>query len=44
MTVFRWKIAAVNLSSQENFYDNGTSAILRGLAAVLAELPAILEK
>ena len=44
ITVFRWKIAAVNLNSQEKFYDNGASVVLRRLAAVSAELPAILEK
>ena len=44
MTDFRWKIAAVNLNSQEKFYDNGTSAVLRELATVSAELPAILKK
>ena len=41
---FRWKIAAVNLNFQEEFYDIGASAILGKLAAVSAELPAILEK
>ena len=44
MTAFRWKIAAVNLNSQEKFYDNGASAVLRKLAAVSAELLAISEK
>ena len=44
ITAFRWKIAAVNLNSQEKFYDNGASAVLRRLTAVSAELPAILEK
>ena len=44
MTAFRWKIAAVNLNSQEKFYDNGASVVLRRLAAVSAELPAMLEK
>ena len=36
-TVFRWKKAAVNLNSQEKFY-NGASAVLRRLAAVSAEV------
>ena len=44
MTAFRRKIAAVNLNSQQKFYDNGASAVLRRLTAVSAELPAILEK
>ena len=44
ITVFCGKIAAVNLNSQEKFYDNSASAVLRRLAAVSAELPAILEK
>ena len=44
ITAFRWKIAAVNLNSQEKFYDNGASAVLRRLAAVSAELSAILDK
>ena len=44
ITTFNWKIAAVNLKSQEKFYDNGASAVLRRLAAVSAELLAILEK
>ena len=44
ITAFRLKIAAVNLSSQEKFYDNGASAVLRRLTAVSAELPAISEK
>ena len=44
ITAYRWKIAAVNLNSQEKFSDNGASAILGRLAAVSAELPAILEK
>ena len=41
---FRWKIAAVDLNSQEKFYDNGASVVPRRLAAVSAALPAILEK
>ena len=44
ITAFRWKIAAVNLDSQEKFYENGASVVLRRLAVVSAELPAILEK
>ena len=36
---FSSKIAAVNLNSQEKFYENGASAVLR-LAAVSAELPS----
>ena len=44
ITAFLWKIAAVNLNSQKKFYDNGASVVLRRLAAVSAELPAILEK
>ena len=43
ITVFRWKIAAVNLNFQEKFYDSGASKVL-GRLAVSAELPAILEK
>ena len=42
--LFVWKIAAVNLNSQEKFYDNGPSAVLRRLAAVSAELTTMLEK
>ena len=41
---FCYKIAAVNLNSQQNFYDNGASAVLRTLTALSAELPAILRK
>ena len=41
---FRWKIAALNLNSQEKFYENGIPAVLKRLAAVPAELPAILQK
>ena len=44
ITAFRWKIAPVNLNSQEKFYDKGTSAVLSRSTAVSAELPAILEK
>ena len=33
-TVFRWKKAAVNLNSQQKFYDNDSSAILRRLTVV----------
>ena len=43
-TAFRWKIVAFNLNFQEKFYDIGASVILGKLAAVSAELPAILEK
>ena len=43
-TAFRWKIAAVNFNSQQKFYDNGASAVLRRLTGVSAELPVILEK
>ena len=43
ITAFRWKIAAVNLNSQQNFFDNGASVVLRRSSAVSAELPAILE-
>ena len=42
--LFRWIIAAVNLNSQEKFYYNCASAVLRRLTAVSAELLAILEK
>ena len=41
---FPIKKAAVNLNSQQNFYDNGALSFLRRLTAVSAELPAILEK
>ena len=41
---FSLKKAVVNLNSQQNFYDNDASAVLRRLTAVSAELPAILEK
>ena len=41
ITAFRRKIAAVNLISQENFYDNGAPAVLRRLAAVSVNLPAV---
>ena len=44
MMAFRWKIAAVNLNSQEKFYDKGASAFLRRITPVSVELPAILEK
>ena len=44
ITVFRWKIVAVNLNSQEKFYDNGASVVFQRLAAVSAELSAISEK
>ena len=44
ITAFRWKMAAVNLYSQEKFYDNGALAVLRRLAVLSAELPTILEK
>ena len=42
VTAIRWKITTVNLNSQERLYDNGPSAVLRGLTAVSAELLAIL--
>ena len=35
---------AVNFNSQQKFYNNGASAVLRRLTAVSAELPAMLEK
>ena len=41
ITAFLWKIVAVNLNSQQKFYDNSASAVLWRLAAVSA---AILEK
>ena len=44
ITASLWKIAAVNLNSQQKFYDNGASAAPRNLTTVSAELPAILEK
>ena len=44
ITAFRWNTAAVNLNSQEKFYDNGASGVLRRLAAVSVELPTILQK
>ena len=44
ITALLWKIAAVNLNSQEKFYDNGASSVLRRLAAVSAKLLTILEK
>ena len=43
-TAFREKLAAVNLNSQQNFYDNGASAVHRRLTAVSVKLLAILEK
>ena len=44
VTAFRWKIVVISLNSKEKIYGNGTSAVLRRLAAVSAKLPAILEK
>ena len=44
ITAFGWKIAAINLNSQEKFYENDESLVLRSLTAVSVELPAILEK
>ena len=38
------KIAAANLNSQQEFYDNGASGFLRKLTAVSVELLAILEE
>ena len=43
ITVFRWKIAAVTLTSERKFYDNDASLVLRSLTAVSVELPAILK-
>ena len=44
LMAFRWKIVAVNLNSQQKFYGNGVSPVLRRLTAESAELSAILEK
>ena len=44
LTVFRWKIAAVNLNSQQNFDDNSSSEVLRRVTAVSEESPVIVEK
>ena len=42
--MFRTKKAAVNLNSQQKFYDNGTAVIISRLTAVSAEIPTILEE
>ena len=44
IATFPRKIVAVNLNSQQKFYDNGALAVLRRLTTVSAELPALLEK
>ena len=44
ISAFGWKIAVVNLNSAEKFYKNSALVVLRRLAAVSVEKPAILEE
>ena len=44
LTAFHWKFVAVNLNSQQKFYDNGASVVFSRLTVVSEELPAMLGK